>query len=761
MKFYHQIRKSILRFQERRKTPQKGEVGIVSNDAWLQKYGGWDPNPDEVIESKGMAYLKEIERDTHVSSCYRTRRNKLIINGWHITPTKEDRTEKIADFVRYNLDTALADRSKNGFDGDILGMMDAVAKGFSLSEIVWNQIRGGKYDGTWGISAIRKKEAEDYGFLTDKYGNVYADGIVYHGDYSASGERLPYNKFIHVVYGPDDENPYGISSTSRIAFWVWLKKNNSKFWAIYNEKFAMPTVVGKIPNNAQQDDIDLIDNFIKKLQSLSGVRIPDGFEISFLEAIRRGDVTYDNMIERCNKEISKEILGATLAIEEGTRGAGSYAHGSVHADVMDVYTFFDEVMISQSINNQLIKRSVDYNFLNIFEYPKFAFKRDWFADIVKIGQGLESLTRLGVGIPIDWIYARTGIPKPKLGETITEVLEKTLEQQDRGIDNKSKIVGGFSEIKFQEDRRSLTIFEERAQFNQQEKILDALESDALNKGAAILDTIFENVRDNIIKKINDQSGKQLAALPKFAVNIGKFKQLLTESAFQFHLTGMAFAKKEVQAAGVEFAEKEIPIEIGSIEQSIKLFSKLIPRTKSFFEKLFNFYDERFFHIAGLTQADIEKIFNTQLIGLENGWSLEDFKSAIAREKISYVGQVYGKDLTDVPIKANHLQVVFRNNNMKAYRDGRNEIYNDPDVVDFIWGYTYSAILDSRVRPSHAKLDGVTRPKEDIFWQRFDPPWDHNCRCLKFAIMKSDIVEGIVIPTSDAKMPAIPITEGWK
>ena len=102
-----------------------------------------------------------------------------------------------------------------------------------------------------------------------------------------------------------------------------------------------------------------------------------------------------------------------MAIEEGSRGQGSYAHASVNADVLEVYTFFDEVMISQCVNNQLIRRLIDYNFMNVREYPVFSFKRDWFGEIVKIAQGLEALTRIGVGIPVDWIYARTGIPKPK------------------------------------------------------------------------------------------------------------------------------------------------------------------------------------------------------------------------------------------------------------------------------------------------------------------------------------------------------------
>ena len=758
-----------------RQKPQVSEVGVVNNIAWLNRYGGWDENPDAVIASKGMSFLKEIERDTHLSSCYRTRRQKLISKGWHIAAARSDKDEYIADFVRYNLSTFLAQRSRNGFDGDILGMMDSIAKGFSLSEIVWKQITGGKYDGYWGIEAVRKKDAEDYGFKTDKFGNVVADGVIYHGDYVGEPKRLKYNKFIHVIYGPDDENPYGNSSTTKVAFWTWLKKNNAKFWAIFGEKFSMPITVAKIPKGMYDTDKKAkLESFLKNLQSESGIILPDGFVLEFLEATRRGDVTYDNFIERCNKEISKEVLGATMAIEEGSKGQGSYAHASVNAEILEVYTFFDAIMIAQCVNNQLIRRLIDYNFIGVEEYPVFSFKRDWFADIVKIAQGLEALTRMGVGIPTDWIYARTGIPKPQDGESITEVMEKAIAERERGIDNKTKVPGGFKEvpafsgktdsIDFAEERRGLTYFEERGQLLDQEKVLDSLEADALVKGATILDTVFESVRDNIIKKISDQQGKQLAALPRFAVNVGKYKTLLTEAAFQYHATGFYFAKKEMEESGVEFAEGDVPLELGSIEESIKLFSKLIPRKKSLLEKIFKFYDERFFHIAGVTKKDIEKIFTNTLISLEDGWTLEDFKSVISNMKIQYTGIAYGKDQTGKPLKAHHLQVIHRNNMMKAYRDGRNELYNDPDVADFIWGYTYSAILDDRgdKRPfQHKKFNGITLPKEHKFWQRFDPPWDHGCRCLKFAVSHNDLLNGRAIMTPDERIPVVPLSVGWK
>jgi SPP1 gp7 family putative phage head morphogenesis protein len=41
---------------------------------------------------------------------------------------------------------------------------------------------------------------------------------------------------------------------------------------------------------------------------------------------------------------------------------------------------------------------------------------------------------------------------------------------------------------------------------------------------------------------------------------------------------------------------------------------------------------------------------------------------------------------------------------------------------------YDTVGDGRVRPQHARLDGIIRPVNDIFWSKYFPPNDWNCRC---------------------------------
>jgi len=61
--------------------------------------------------------------------------------------------------------------------------------------------------------------------------------------------------------------------------------------------------------------------------------------------------------------------------------------------------------------------------------------------------------------------------------------------------------------------------------------------------------------------------------------------------------------------------------------------------------------------------------------------------------------------------------------------------NQDDPHDIIWGFTLVTVGDDRVRPAHAALDGLTRPKNDPIWNKYVPPLDWNCRCQLIELLE--------------------------
>ncbi len=427
------------------------EFGRAGTDL-LYKYGLSDrENPDKLISKKGMDYIDtKVERDTHYTSCIATRRQKLIKKGWRILPGgKTKRDEKIADFVKYQID-----HMTGQFDSDIEGMLDKISKGFSLTEINYYPIKSGKYQGKIGLKSLRLKPAKYFSFKFDDFGYWVINQI----DPISQKAEMPIEKFIHIINGANDENPYGDSYGAKCAIWVWLKENEAKFWAIYSERFGMPLIKVTTPTNITDTDKTKIDEILEAALKDTGIRIPKGFEIEFMEALRRGDVYYDNFIERCNKEISKILLGQTLSSEEGKRGQGSYALGQTHAQTMEDYIAFDAVDISNGINKQLIPKIVDYNYITD-RYPQFEFIGIDIAALISISQTLNNLVNAGMKIPTKWAHQATGIPEAKQDEQILEKITTMPISPISGIDNRSNMDEGITAEQFKELEDYEKIFE--------------------------------------------------------------------------------------------------------------------------------------------------------------------------------------------------------------------------------------------------------------------------------------------------------------
>jgi len=79
----------------------------------------------------------------------------------------------------------------------------------------------------------------------------------------------------------------------------------------------------------------------------------------------------------------------------------------------------------------------------------------------------------------------------------------------------------------------------------------------------------------------------------------------------------------------------------------------------------------------------------------------------------------------------------------SFRYARQTAYNAvlQNIIDTQGDSLYAIQLltqdDARVRPQHARWNGVTRPVNDEIWQAVRLPWDHGCRCFKIPIMQAD------------------------
>ena len=124
---------------------------------------------------------------------------------------------------------------------------------------------------------------------------------------------------------------------------------------------------------------------------------------------------------------------------------------------------------------------------------------------------------------------------------------------------------------------------------------------------------------------------------------------------------------------------------------------------------------RAFYVTGLAQHDLVQMVSDGIEeALKNGETLSDFKKRI-------LGAIQSQGW-----HGSRVENIFRTNVQTAYAAGR---YTKMQAVKKIRPYwQYIAIMDSRVRPSHAVMNGKVYPADHAFWNNNYPPNGFRCRC---------------------------------
>ncbi len=145
-------------------------------------------------------------------------------------------------------------------------------------------------------------------------------------------------------------------------------------------------------------------------------------------------------------------------------------------------------------------------------------------------------------------------------------------------------------------------------------------------------------------------------------------------------------------------------------------------------------------LAGIDQ--IETVMNAVNKALANGSTFADFKKEVAEAGIT--------------LSNAHLDNVFRTNIQTAYAHGkyqqqqRNKA-NRPYLM-------YSAINDSRVRPSHLALNRIILPIDHPFWRTHYAPLGYRCRCTLVSLTAKQAEKYGITP--DDQLPDVQADEGW-
>jgi len=394
--------------------PITDEIATAEKDidvfaGWIKRLENPDPTLRTQASGKGLKLYDEVDRDPHAGSVLQTRYLAVVGKDWEILPAKSatklgrpsatPQEEKIADFVKETLLECNFDQARHE-------IMQAVLYGFYTSEVLWEIHNGGIT-----IQKLIGKHPRRFSFTVDRKLRLLTPQNM------IDGEEVPDRKFITFTFA-DSDNPYGKGLGQKLWWPVWFKKHGIKYWLVRLEKFGMPTAVGKYPPGTDPKQQQALLDAIDAIQNETGLKIPETMSIELLEAMSRGDATYDKLCDYMDAQISKAVLGQT-ASTEGTPGklGSEEERGQVRQDILEA----DADLLDACLNESLIRWIVDYNFPGVVEYPKIKTHAERKPDLKERSE-IDKTVTSDIGVPVGrkYFYETYGIPEPAEDEEIVE-----------------------------------------------------------------------------------------------------------------------------------------------------------------------------------------------------------------------------------------------------------------------------------------------------------------------------------------------------
>uniref|UniRef100_A0AB33JB06 DUF935 family protein n=1 Tax=Prevotella sp. GTC17260 TaxID=3236796 RepID=A0AB33JB06_9BACT len=342
-------------------------------------------NVDYAQRSKLYDLYTDILLDTHLSSVIEKRKNAVLCSAIEF-----QRDGKPDDRINEQIFSPWFYRC-------VADILDTRFWGFSLMQFFKN--------GEW----------IDYDLVPRKHVEPVRRLIL---QYQTDIHGIPWDDFADLLFVGSDTD---LGLLAKAAPWVIYKRNTTADWAQFSEVFGMPIQEYVYDTDDEEARARALAD-ANSIGSLATFIHGRDTELQLREAGNKtgtADV-YERLVERCNSEISKLILGNTLTTESSENG--TQALGTVHKKVEDKLAEADRKYILNVLN---------YDMTDIFSHMgidtsggKFCFpeKKD-----VDPNTEMSVLTQLHTtfSLPIDddYLYEKFGIEKPKNYEAQKEAQE--------------------------------------------------------------------------------------------------------------------------------------------------------------------------------------------------------------------------------------------------------------------------------------------------------------------------------------------------
>lgn len=213
------------------------------------------------------------------------------------------------------------------FNADIISqILETYLYGLNVFEVNWKQKERFVYP------ILIQRDFRNFKFVT-------SGELVYKGD--GAEVEIPEYKVIYALNRANFSKRYGDALFKKLYFPIKLKNASLRFWAEFLEKFGSPWTIAKTDSEVDQ----MAEQVYDMLNGDTAVIAPEE-EIELIQPSK--DAGFEKIIDYCDNQISKVILGANLTSNVSEKG--SYAASKTHNEIRSDLAANDEKILLFVLN---------------------------------------------------------------------------------------------------------------------------------------------------------------------------------------------------------------------------------------------------------------------------------------------------------------------------------------------------------------------------------------------------------------------------
>ena len=341
------------------------------------------------------------EKDPHYSSVMGTRKRAVSQLEITVDAASDDAGDvAAADLIRDWLD-------RDQLQGEIFDILDAIGKGYSATEIIWDTS-----ESQWLPKDLIWRDPRWFAFDEETGTQLMM----------REGRELvalkPYKFIVHTHKSKSGLAVRG--GLARTCVWMYLFKNFSiKDWVIFAETYGQPIRLGKYGSGTTKDDRDVLMRAVANIGSDAAAIIPESMMIEFIEAGNKkssADV-FEALAKYCDHQMSKAVIGQTTTVDAIS---GGHAVSKEHNEVREDIERSDAKQLAGTLNTSLVPAIITLNMGQQERYPRICIGRTEQVDTEKLAKTADTAIRIGIKVSARKLRDRLNLPEPEDDEDILQ-----------------------------------------------------------------------------------------------------------------------------------------------------------------------------------------------------------------------------------------------------------------------------------------------------------------------------------------------------